>query len=70
MSRERKARMYAAHLALIVRGGVGEFKLSERYRKKALIGTYRSVGTLERAIERHNARLLSGEVEGEHPFKR
>jgi hypothetical protein len=63
MVSERKARMYAYHMALIVRGGSGEpFTLSERYNeppiyKKRLIGTYRSVKTLFRGIERYNHRM-------------
>jgi hypothetical protein len=63
MSLERKARMYAAHLALIVRGGKGSFELRERYERKRLIGRYRSAKTLYRGLERYNARLLS-EIEG------
>jgi hypothetical protein len=55
---ERDARMYAAHLGLIVRGSVGAFELSERYGpphgKKRKIGTYRTVKTLEAGILRFN----------------
>jgi hypothetical protein len=58
MTRERFLRGYAAHLALIVRGNVGAFKLSERYNKKRLIGTYRSVPALERGIVRYHDRAL------------
>jgi hypothetical protein len=48
--------MYANHLGLIVRGGNGAFKLVERYDKKREIGTYHSVDTLERGIERYGER--------------
>jgi hypothetical protein len=41
-----------------VRGGNGAFKLVERYGKKREIGTYRSVDTLERGIERYGERVL------------
>jgi hypothetical protein len=56
--KERNARMYAAHLSLIVRGSVGAFELSERYGpphgKKRKIGMYRTVKTLEAGILRFN----------------
>jgi hypothetical protein len=42
----------------MVRGNSGAFKLVERYDKKREIGTYRSVATLERGIERYGDRLL------------
>ena len=57
MTRERRIRLYANHLALTVRCHNGEFKLSERYGEKRKIGTYRSLGTLERGIVRHNERM-------------
>jgi hypothetical protein len=56
--------MYANHLALMVRGGAGAFKLMERPNnmrgsvgKKREIGTYRTVATLERGIERYGERV-------------
>jgi hypothetical protein len=52
MTREKKVRMYANHLALTVRSGNGAFKLVERYNKKRVIGTYRSLGSLKRGIDR------------------
>jgi hypothetical protein len=65
MTRERRVRMYANHLALMVRGSNGAFKLVERPNnmrgsvgKKREIGTYRSVYTLERGIERYGERVL------------
>jgi hypothetical protein len=58
MTRERRVRMYANHLALMVRGGNGAFKLVERYGRKRVIGTYRSVDTLERGIERYGEREI------------
>jgi hypothetical protein len=60
MTRERRVRMYANHLALMVRGSNGAFKLVERYGKKRLIGTYRTVDTLERGIVRYGDRELNG----------
>ena len=58
--------MYANHLALMVRGSDGAFKLVERRNnmrgsigKKREIGTYRSVASLERGIERYNERMLN-----------
>ena len=61
MTREQKVRMYANHLGLMVRGSDGAFKLVERYDKKREIGTYRSVDTLERGIERYGERILREE---------
>ena len=58
MTRERRVRMYADHFGLTVRGSNGAFKLMERYDKKREIGTYRSVATLERGIERYGRRML------------
>jgi len=58
MTRERRVRLYSNHLGLTVRGGNGAFKLVERYGKKREIGTYRSVDTLERGIERYGERVL------------
>jgi hypothetical protein len=58
MTREQRVRLYANHLGLTVRGGNGAFKLVERYGKKREIGTYRSVDTLERGIERYGERVL------------
>jgi hypothetical protein len=59
--------MYANHLALMVRGSGGAFKLMERRNnmrgsvgKKREIGTYRSVDTLERGIARYGERILRG----------
>ncbi|MET4372566.1 hypothetical protein ABIA99_005275 [Bradyrhizobium sp. LB12.1] len=58
MTREQKVRAYASHLALRVRGGNGEpFKLAERYGKKRFVGTYRSLATLERGIQRYGERM-------------
>jgi hypothetical protein len=61
--------MYANHLALMVRGSNGAFKLVERRNnmrgsvgKKRVIGTYRSVDTLERGIERYGERILRMEA--------
>jgi hypothetical protein len=60
MTRERRVRMYANHLALMVRGSKGgPFKLVERYYKKRQIGTYRTVDTLERGIVRYGERELA-----------
>jgi hypothetical protein len=64
-SEERSVRKYADHLGLVVRGK-GPFTLIERYdnapssksRKGRVIGTYRSVNTLERGIERYGEMLL------------
>jgi hypothetical protein len=53
--------MYANHLALMVRGSNGAFKLVERYGKKEELGTYLSVDTLERRIKRYGEQILSGE---------
>jgi hypothetical protein len=58
MTRERSVRMYANHLGLMVRGSAGAFKLVERYGKKQEIGTYSSVDTLERGIERYGERMM------------
>lgn len=58
MTRERRVRMYANYLGLMVRGSTGAFKLVERYDKKREIGTYRSVDTLERGIARYGDRML------------
>ena len=58
MTRERRVRMYANHLALMVRGTNCAFKLVERYGKKRAIGTYRTVDTLERGIARYGEREL------------
>jgi hypothetical protein len=59
--------MYANHLALMVRGSAGAFKLVVRCNntrgsvgKKREIGTYRSVDTLERGIERYGELILRG----------
>jgi len=59
VTRERRVRAYANHLALKVRGPRGgPFVLVERYDDVALyrkrtIGTYHSVDALERAVERY-----------------
>ena len=58
MTREQKVRMYANHLGLMVRGTDGAFKLVERYDEKREIGTYRTVETLERGVERYGEREL------------
>jgi len=57
--------MYANHLARMVRGSVGAFKLVERRNnmrgsvgKKREIGMYHSVDALERGIERYGERVL------------
>jgi hypothetical protein len=55
--REQKARLYAEHLALRVRRG-DVFTLSERYGKKELHGTSRSVTALERGIRRRHLQML------------
>lgn len=47
-----RARKYADHLGLIVRCEDGVFTLVERYGKKRVVGSYRSVRTLERGITR------------------
>jgi hypothetical protein len=41
-----------------VRCDSGEFKLTERCGKKQKIGTYRSLGALERGIDRYGERML------------
>jgi len=56
--RVRKARLYAQHLALRVAKHDGVFTLSERYGKKELHGTYRSVTALERGIRRRHNQML------------
>ncbi|MGY8631845.1 hypothetical protein RAD15_05015 [Bradyrhizobium sp. 14AA] len=58
MTRERRVRAYANHLALTVRGNTGAFKLMERYGKKRVIGTYRTCDTLERGIKRYGDRMV------------
>jgi hypothetical protein len=58
MTRERKVRMYANHLGLLVRDGDGGFTLMERYDEKREIGTFRTVDTLEQAIEQYGEREL------------
>ncbi len=51
---ERFVRMYANHLAFMVRGPYGgPYTLVERYGDKRKLGPYRSVDALERAIERY-----------------
>jgi len=57
MTREQRVRAYANHLALMVRGSNGAFKLVERYSEKRVIGTYRSINTLERGIDRYADRM-------------
>jgi hypothetical protein len=42
----------------MVRGSNGAFKLVERYVKKRVIGTYRTVDTLERGIARYGEQEL------------
>jgi hypothetical protein len=58
MTREQRIRAYANHLGLIIykRGDV--FTLIERYDAKRRIGTYHSLATLERGIERYRQRVL------------
>ena len=58
MIRERRVRMYANHLGLMVRGSLGAFTLVERHDEKREIGTYRTVDTLERGIEQYGEREL------------
>lgn len=53
--------MYANHFGLIVRGSDGACKLVERYGKKEELGTYCSLGTLERRIIRYGEQILNGE---------
>ena len=60
--RERAAFRYAHHLAMRAVKRDDVFMLSERYKKKTKIGTYRSVEALERAIKRQHDRMLA-EVE-------
>jgi hypothetical protein len=60
MTRERRVRLYANHLGLMVRGSAGAFELVERYGKKQKLGTYRSVDTLERRITRYGEQIASG----------
>jgi hypothetical protein len=63
--RERKAGRYAWHLALRVRGSKGAFKLVTRYGEERVIGTYKSIETLERGIKRYHEReLVRMEAEG------
>jgi len=50
--------MYANHLGLLVRDGDGGFTLMERYDEKREIGTFRTVDTLEQAIEQYGEREL------------
>jgi hypothetical protein len=50
--------MYANHLALMVRGSAPAFTLVERYGEKRVMGTYRTVDTLERGIARYGEREL------------
>jgi hypothetical protein len=76
MTRERKLRMYANHLALMVRGSAGAFKLIEKpgnmrgsEGKQREIGTYRSLDTLERAIKRYNEWMLR-DLDLYHPIAR
>ncbi|SDG35550.1 hypothetical protein SAMN05216338_100111 [Bradyrhizobium sp. Rc2d] len=60
MTREQRVRAYANHLGLMVRGsGSGALKLVERYDEKRIIGTYRSIETLERGIDRYGLRTLA-----------
>ena len=61
MTRERKVRMYGNHLGLMVRGSDSAFKLVERYGKKEVLGTYRTVDTLERRIKRYGEQITIGE---------
>ena len=57
-AQERRVLRYAAHLALRAVKRDGVFTLSERYGEKRKIGTYRSVETLERGIERQHDQML------------
>jgi hypothetical protein len=82
-SKLKRARMFAEHICLIVRGGKkgAPFTLSERYAftparaalqpwlphyNKRLIGTYRSVETLERGLSRY----LDREYARQHKLER
>jgi hypothetical protein len=63
MTRERRVRLYADHLALKVRGANGAFTLWEKYddgpyHKRKIGGPYRTVDTLERGIVRYGNRML------------
>jgi hypothetical protein len=53
MTKEKRIRMYANHLALTVRRRGGTLELWERYEPGSKIGTYRSWAAVERAIGRY-----------------
>jgi hypothetical protein len=56
---EKRARLYAEHLALRVVKRDGAFVLRERYGdQRRLGGPYRSVATLRRAIARQHDAML------------
>jgi hypothetical protein len=62
-TKEGFTRMWASHLAFIVRGPRGgPYTLCERYNKKRKLGVYHSLRTLERGIERHSDRLKGSAV--------
>jgi hypothetical protein len=66
---ERQVRMYASHLGLVVRGPKGgPFELMYRYGKKKGIGTYHSVATLKRGIERFGEFALRELRAGRDPY--
>jgi hypothetical protein len=58
MIRERRVRMTQIISALRVQGGDGAFRLVDRYGEKQVIGTYRTVETLERGSARYGEREL------------
>jgi hypothetical protein len=49
----RKVRLFAEHIALIVRQQGDVLTLSERYNKKRKLGTYHSWPAVERALRRY-----------------
>ena len=55
---ERRTRLYAYHMGLMVRERDGAFTLVDRYDRKRTLGRYRSVATLYRAIHRYHLREL------------
>lgn len=60
MTREQRVRAYANHLGLMVRGSNDSaLRLIERYGKKRVIGSYRSIDAVERGIKRHGERMLA-----------
>jgi hypothetical protein len=59
MRTERELRLYAQHLALMVsKRGEGPYTLSHRYGDKKLIGSHRTLRSLERGIVRYHDQEL------------